>query len=314
MPSKIIKNLFAAAGTISGTMPAGQSASPDFISYAKFLYPFALSVAAILAVAMIVIAGMEMVTFSWNPVRLQSAKEKIWAALGGLLLAALSFLILRTINPDLITLRLSPPKVTITSQTFLPLTVGIQEMPLTPEAEQQREAIISSLPQDTAGGGTVKCITYRNGQVAGVATFGGKSQSELMTQCQQQCKSNPAIGLAAECVGNGGSFFAPPTSSGESGAKPTSPAEEQPLCIRVGLNVICQRGLACPSPTPTGYSCQFRQDLQACTCLPSQPTTTKPPAQTKTCTIKQGTKIIAEGQVPECVYCRAPLGNTATCR
>ena len=68
--------MFAAAGTISGTIPAGQGASPDFISYAKFLYPFALSVAAILAVAMIVIAGMEMVTFSWNPVRLQSAKEK----------------------------------------------------------------------------------------------------------------------------------------------------------------------------------------------------------------------------------------------
>jgi len=120
MPSKIIKKMFAAAGTISGTIPAGQGASPDFISYAKFLYPFALSVAAILAVAMIVIAGMEMVTFSWNPVRLQSAKEKIWAALGGLLLAALSFLILRTINPDLITLRLSPPKVTVTSQTAVP--------------------------------------------------------------------------------------------------------------------------------------------------------------------------------------------------
>ena len=146
MPSKIIKKIFAAAGTISGTMPAGQSASPDFISYAKFLYPFALSVAAILAVAMIVIAGMEMVTFSWNPVRLQSAKEKIWAALGGLLLAALSFLILRTINPDLITLRLSPPKVTVTSQTPVPGTLITtedlkQELATLKEKEKSGEQI-----------------------------------------------------------------------------------------------------------------------------------------------------------------------------
>ncbi|MDP3762956.1 MAG: hypothetical protein Q8Q97_02695 [bacterium] len=190
MRSKIIKNLFAAAGTISGAAPTGQSASPDFISYAKFLYPFALSVAAILAVVMLVIAGMEMVTFSWDPVRLKSAKEKIWAALGGLLLAALSFLILRTINPDLITLRLSPPKVTVTSQTQVPVTGLITpdqlltEQGITPIQKATYENIIKNNPSGFAG-------VVRNTKKESPANFKKTAQEECIKSGGKGVVQNP---------------------------------------------------------------------------------------------------------------------------
>ncbi|MDP3784566.1 MAG: pilin [bacterium] len=110
--------------TITPSAPApsaaGSGDAKDFLSYARFLYPFMLSVAAILAVFMIVFAGIQMMAAVGNPGMIESAKKRIWAAIGGLLLAVGSFLILRTINPDLIKLQLNVPGVTITGQTTGP--------------------------------------------------------------------------------------------------------------------------------------------------------------------------------------------------
>lgn len=91
--------------------PTSPPPTTDFFGYAQFLYPFALSVAAVLAVIMLIIAGLEMMTASEG---LRSdAKQKIWGAVLGLLLAVGSYLILNTINPDLVKLKLNPPKVNV---------------------------------------------------------------------------------------------------------------------------------------------------------------------------------------------------------
>lgn len=89
-----------------GTTPG---ATTDFLGYARFLFPFALSAAAVLAVIMLIIAGLEMMTAS-EGLR-EDAKRRIWGAVLGLLLAVGTFLILNTINPQLINLKLTLPTV-----------------------------------------------------------------------------------------------------------------------------------------------------------------------------------------------------------
>ena len=74
--------------------------------------------AAVLAVIMIIIAGLEMMTAS-EGLR-EDAKKKIWGAVLGLLLAVGSFLILRTINPQLINLNIDTSRL----EVITPITPG----------------------------------------------------------------------------------------------------------------------------------------------------------------------------------------------
>ena len=94
-----------AGDTITGDTTNNQS--QDFLAWARWIYPFALSMAAVLAIAMIVIAGIQMMIPS--PGAKEDAKKKIMNAVLGLLLAVGSYLILNTINPNLLKLELKPP-------------------------------------------------------------------------------------------------------------------------------------------------------------------------------------------------------------
>jgi hypothetical protein len=71
-------------------------------TYLEMIFAFAISIAGILAVLMIVIGGIQYMTAYGNPGRLQNAKDRIFYAILGLLLAISAWLILYTINPDLI--------------------------------------------------------------------------------------------------------------------------------------------------------------------------------------------------------------------
>jgi len=66
----------------------------------------ALTIAGILAVIMIIIAGVQWVTSGGNSEMINGAKKRIGGALTGLLIAYLSYTILNTINPALTNLRL----------------------------------------------------------------------------------------------------------------------------------------------------------------------------------------------------------------
>ncbi len=80
--------------------------------YLGWLFPFALTVAAILAVIMIVIGGLELAG-GGNEGLKTSGKKKIEGAIYGLLLAVSAFLILHTINPDLVNMSLSIGSATL---------------------------------------------------------------------------------------------------------------------------------------------------------------------------------------------------------
>lgn len=71
-------------------------------SYLQWLFVFAISFAGIAAVSMIIIGGIQYITAYGNPSQIENAKNRIYQALLGLLLIVSAWLILYTINPDLV--------------------------------------------------------------------------------------------------------------------------------------------------------------------------------------------------------------------
>ncbi len=82
----------------------GVSATPDFNSYVNALYLLSISLAALLAVVKIILAGVQWM-FSDVVTDISLAKQNIRGALIGLLIVMSAVLVLRTINPDLTTLK-----------------------------------------------------------------------------------------------------------------------------------------------------------------------------------------------------------------
>ncbi|HEY9583034.1 MAG TPA: pilin [Candidatus Paceibacterota bacterium] len=87
------------------------SVEPRGYEYFTLAYKYALSITVALAVIMIVIGGVQY-TISWaSPSAKGDAKNRILSAIGGLVLALASYLILQTINPALVrpSISLPPP-------------------------------------------------------------------------------------------------------------------------------------------------------------------------------------------------------------
>lgn len=89
-------------------LPGGPSGtvSDGGISYFAAVYNVAVSLAIILSITMIVIGGIQYIASGISPSQKNDAKQRITYAIGGLLLALMSFLILQTIDPDLVKLQL----------------------------------------------------------------------------------------------------------------------------------------------------------------------------------------------------------------
>ena len=82
----------------------------DFFDYVQALYNFGIAAIGIAALIMLGIGGFMYITSAGNASRMETAKEYIWDAIIGLILALSAYLILYTINPDLV--RLIRPTVT----------------------------------------------------------------------------------------------------------------------------------------------------------------------------------------------------------
>ncbi len=84
----------------------------DLSGYLETVFAFGISIAGIMAVAMIVIGGIQYITAYGNAGAVGDAKNRITQALLGLLLAIGAWLILNTINPDLAKGKLTIPPIT----------------------------------------------------------------------------------------------------------------------------------------------------------------------------------------------------------
>ncbi|PJE64207.1 MAG: hypothetical protein COU90_03860 [Candidatus Ryanbacteria bacterium CG10_big_fil_rev_8_21_14_0_10_43_42] len=104
----------AATYNLLAPLPGGTASidtSNGFITYISQIFWFLLSAAGILAVLMLIFAGAEYVGAAGNPSVINDAKSRIFNAILGLLLALTAYLILITINPNLINLKLTVPPI-----------------------------------------------------------------------------------------------------------------------------------------------------------------------------------------------------------
>src|SRR3989338_7018541 len=116
----IIIFLFSLAGTalaynLLQPLPGVGQTVDTFPDYITKIIPFILGFAAVLAVVMIVIGGIEYAVTEAIDAK-ADAKDRITQAILGLLLALISWLILSTINPELVNLKLNIPGLPGTQQ------------------------------------------------------------------------------------------------------------------------------------------------------------------------------------------------------
>jgi len=102
--------------------------------YIKYLFNFSLMIGGVIALVVLVWAGFLYLTSASNPAKRSEAKRKMGEALFGLLLLLCIYLILVTINPQLVILPgniISPPPVVTSSPPIPPLpTKTFEEIPL----------------------------------------------------------------------------------------------------------------------------------------------------------------------------------------
>lgn len=92
----------AATSVTAGSGVIKLPAEGQFAEFIKRLFPAILTTAAILAVVMIIIAGFQWVTAYGNTSKIEDARDRIFNAIIGLILAFAAWLILNTINPALV--------------------------------------------------------------------------------------------------------------------------------------------------------------------------------------------------------------------
>lgn len=74
-------------------------------NYIKYIFNFLLATAGLLAMSVLIISGIRYLTSGGNPEQLGKAKDRIKAALFGIIIIFSSWLILSVVNPNLLTLR-----------------------------------------------------------------------------------------------------------------------------------------------------------------------------------------------------------------
>ena len=95
---------------LSGATRPGEAEPGDALpQFIKYVFIFSLSIVGIIGLAAIVIAAFGYLTAVGNPQKAADAKDKILSALLGIILLLGSFLLLRTINPDLLRLGVEAP-------------------------------------------------------------------------------------------------------------------------------------------------------------------------------------------------------------
>ncbi|MBU1612965.1 pilin, partial [Patescibacteria group bacterium] len=95
-----------AGQTVTSISFGGKKQFANLGEYITTVYNYVLTIASILAVIVIILAGVQWAVSGGSGDQINSAKKRITGALVGLLIAFLSYAILNTLNPNLVNLRL----------------------------------------------------------------------------------------------------------------------------------------------------------------------------------------------------------------
>ena len=102
----------AAAQELLAPIPGYFNNGTDLAGYLQNAYKLTIGIAGVLAVLMIVIGGIEYI-FSAVPSAKSDAKNRINGAVFGLIIALTSYILLRTLNPELLNVGINLPPVSV---------------------------------------------------------------------------------------------------------------------------------------------------------------------------------------------------------
>lgn len=110
------------------------------------LFNFLLSFVGVGALVMIVVEGIRYMASAGDQSKIGESKRKIWNAVWGLILALISFLLLQTINPDL--LKPGLKSIDLNKQSGLLDPGGYRDVARPPEINKDINVIFSRQPAD----------------------------------------------------------------------------------------------------------------------------------------------------------------------
>ena len=117
-------------------------------TYAKYIFNFVIVISGLIAFAALIWAGIVYSTSYGKPERMKEAKSRIKSALLGLLILLFSFLILTTLNPELVIFRL--PNITTVPVTPPP-TIPPASSELYENPYDKIRIVLNSLSNAVAG-------------------------------------------------------------------------------------------------------------------------------------------------------------------
>lgn len=143
--------------TLPGATTVGQPVS--FSTYVIGIYDLAIATSFVLAIIMIVVGGLQYMTSSVVTSK-EDAKKRIWGAIWGLFLIISSYLILYTINPDLVGFSLNTglPSAPATTNTVTYPPCSNNAAPSQPMIYLKYDGA-----KCTNGGQTYNEVTYKTG-------------------------------------------------------------------------------------------------------------------------------------------------------
>lgn len=123
----------------AASCPGGQCTIGWIGDYIGALYKYGVGLAAVLSTIMIMVGGFLWLTSAGSPDRVGKAKEFITSALTGLVLALFSFMILYTVNPEIV--KLKPLGVKEIAEVNFPESVEPESLPEESKASDKLAAI-----------------------------------------------------------------------------------------------------------------------------------------------------------------------------
>jgi len=163
-------------------IPGTEGDLTSFPDYLQALYKFVIGGVAIAGLLMLVIGGFFYMTAAGNNAQLTKAKDIIRDALLGIIIALFAWLLLFTINPDLIKIDLSGLSELATEATSLPGN----------PAAGQGGAQSGSPSGAVGGGGAYTPGQYGCGEVVNEGHAMVNSSCRYSQKKRNSCKGNPA--------------------------------------------------------------------------------------------------------------------------
>lgn len=139
----------------------GEETPTSIPGWVRYLYLFGLGIVGAVALIVLIYAGIEYILSGTNIISKDEAKKRIWSAITGLLILLFSYVILYTINPNLVQLKFDTlptvrPVEDIDVQALAEAR-GLTDMPYDPELDRNYDfsADSSALTGGSFGQGVV---------------------------------------------------------------------------------------------------------------------------------------------------------------